>query len=142
MHEEDNLENLPDELVAELKKADKPGSLITAKVDRSIANLAREQFESRPEKRRRVAPAWYAVAATVVLAVLVLPLTNRLGTSDDGLYADVDNSGQIDIADVLTLARRNTGEVSQAELDAFAMKIVTLAGAPEADGRQTVCLDS
>ena len=129
MHEEDNLENLPDELVAELKKADKPGSLITAKVDRSIANLAREQFESRPEKRRRVAPAWYAVAATVVLAVLVLPLTNRLGTSDDGLYADVDNSGQIDIADVLTLARRNTGEVSQAELDAFAMKIVTLAGA-------------
>jgi len=129
MHEEDKRERLPDELVAELKKADKPGSLITAKVDRSIADLAREQFESRPEKRRRVAPAWYAVAATVVLAVLVLPLTNRLGTSDDGLYADVDNSGQIDIADVLTLARRGDGEVSQAELDAFAMKIVSLADA-------------
>ena len=129
MHEEDNLEELPDKLVAELKKADKPRSLITAKVDRSIANLAREQFESRPEKRRRVGPAWYAVAATVLLAVLVLPLTSRFGTDDDGLYADVDNSGQIDIADVLTLARRSDGEVTQAELDAFAMKVVSLADA-------------
>ena len=126
MHEDDNLEGLPDELVAELKKADKPGALITAKVDRSVLNLAREQFESRPEKRRRVAPAWYAVAATVLLAVLVLPMASRFGTVDDGLYADVDNSGQIDIADVLTLARRD-GEVTQAELDAFAMRVVSLA---------------
>lgn len=132
MHEEDNLEGLPDELVAELKKADKPGPLITAKVDRSITNLAREQFASRPERRRRVAPAWYAVAATVVLAVLVLPLTNRLGTDDDALYADVDNSGQIDIADVLTLARRSDGKVSQAELDAFAMRVVALADTGDA----------
>ena len=131
MHDEDNLEGLPDELVAELRKADKPGSLITAKVDRSIANLAREQFESRPEKRRRMAPAWYAVAATVLLAVLVLPVTNRLVMDDDGLYTDVDNSGQIDIADVLTLARRSDGEITQEELDAFAMQIVSLAEAGE-----------
>ena len=126
MHEDDNLEALPDELVAELRKADKPGALITAKVDRSVLNLAREQFASRPEKRRRVAPAWYAVAATVLLAVLVLPISSRFGTVDDGPYADVDNSGQIDIADVLTLARRDS-EVSQAELDAFAMQVVSLA---------------
>jgi len=131
MHDDDKLEELPDELVAELKKADKPHSLITAKVDRSIASLAREQFESRPEKRRRVTPAWYAVAATLLLAVLVVPLSNRFGTFDDGLYADVDNSGQIDIADVLTLARRSDGEVSQAELDAFAMKVVSLADTGE-----------
>jgi len=131
MHEEDNLETLPDELVAELKKSDKRGSLITARVDRSLANLAREQFASRPEKRRRIAPAWYAVAATVLLAVLVVPLSNRFGTVDDGLYADVDNSGQIDIADVLTLARRSDGEVTQAELNAFAMKVVSLADSGE-----------
>ena len=127
MHEDDNLEGLPDELVAELKKADKPGALITAKVDRNIASLAREQFASLPEKRRRIAPAWYGVAATVLLAVLVLPFTSRFGTHDDGLYTDVDNSGQIDIADVLTLARRADGEVTQAELDAIAMKVVSLA---------------
>lgn len=131
MHEENHTEALPDELAAELvaklKKADEPGSLITAKVDRSITNLASEQFASRPERRRRVAPAWYAVAATVLLAVLVVPLSNRFGTVDDGLYADVDNSGQIDIADVLTLARRSDGEITQAELDAFAMKVVSLA---------------
>ncbi|MDH5454711.1 MAG: hypothetical protein OEY37_01490 [Gammaproteobacteria bacterium] len=132
MHEEDNLEGLPDELVAELEKADKPGALITARVDRSIANLAREQFAARPERRRRVARAWYAVAATVVLAVLVLPFSNRLGTDDDALYADVDNSGQIDIADVLTLARRSNGKVSQAELDAFAMRVVALANSGDA----------
>lgn len=127
MHEDDNLEGLPDELAAELKKADKPGSLITAKVDRNIARLAREHFASLPEKRRRIAPAWYAVAATVLLAVLVLPMTSRFGTVDDGVYTDVDKSGQIDIADVLTLARRGDGEVTQAELDAFAMKVVSLA---------------
>lgn len=132
MHEEDNLDGLPDELVAELKTADKLGPLITAKVDRSIANLAREQFAARPERRRRVAPAWYAVAATVVLAVLVLPFSNRLGTDDGALYADVDHSGQIDIADVLTLARRSDGKVSQAELDAFAMKVVSLTDTGDA----------
>lgn len=132
MHEENNLEELPDELLAELEKADKPGSLITAKADRIVANLAREQFATRPDKRRRITPAWYAVAATVVLAVLVLPLTNRLGTNDGSLYSDVDNSGQIDIADVLTLARRGDGKVSQAELDAFAMKVVSLDDAGDA----------
>jgi len=132
MHEKDNLEELPEELLAELKKADKPDSLITASVDRSIVNLAREQFSSRPERRRRAAPAWLAVAATIVLAVLVLPMSNRLNTGGGELYSDVDKSGQIDIADVLTLARRKDGKISQAELDAFAMSIVSLADTGDA----------
>jgi hypothetical protein len=132
MHEEDNLEKLPEDLLAELEKADRPGSLITAKVDRSIASMAHEQFSSRPEKRRRAAPAWLAVAATILLAVLVIPVSNRLGPDVDGLYTDVDGSGQIDIADVLVLARRKDSKLSQAELDAFAMQIVSLGDTGEA----------
>lgn len=132
MHEEDNIEKLPEELLAELEKADKAGSLITAKVDRSIASMARDRFASRPERRRRSAPAWLAVAATILLAVFVIPLSNRLDTGVDGLYSDADNSGQVDIADVLVLARRKDGKTSQAELDAFAMKIVSLPDAGDA----------
>ena len=132
MHQEDDIETLPDDLLIELRKADKPGSLITASVDRSIAKLAHEQFSSRPERRRQAAPVWLAVAATLLLAVFILPLPNRPESGGVDLYGDVDNSGQVDIADVLALARRTDGKPTQAELDAFAMRIVSLADSGDA----------
>ena len=132
MHQEDDIETLPDDLLIELRKADKPGSLITASVDRSIAKLAHEQFSSRPGRRRQAAPVWLAVAATLLLAVFILPLPNRPESGGVDLYGDVDNSGQVDIADVLALARRTDGKPTQAELDAFAMRIVSLADSGDA----------
>ena len=126
-HEKDQSDRLPESLVAELKQADEPGPLITARVDRTVADLARRQFASRPDRRRRAAPMWLAAAATVVLAVFVLQ--TQYGPQQDvtELYTDVDDSGQIDIADVLVLARGNKGTLTQAELDAFAMRVVSLA---------------
>lgn len=127
MHEEDNSDRLPDSLIAELRKADKSSPLITAKVDRTVANLAHEQFSSRPGKHRHAAPAWLAVAATMVLAVFLLQTKYQPETDITELYTDVDKSGQIDIADVLALARRNGRKITQAELDAFALRVVSLA---------------
>jgi len=126
-HEEDNTDRIPDSLIAELRKADEPDPLITAKVDRMVAHLAREQFSTRHSTRRQIAPGWLAVAATMVLAVFLFQTLDKPEIDATKIYADVDNSGQIDIADVLALARRNGQEISQAELDAFAMRVVSLA---------------
>ncbi len=66
--------------------------------------------------------AWAAAAASAVLAVGLT--TSYLPDRDRGpIYADIDGSGQIDIADVLALAREG---VPQAELDAFARRVVAL----------------
>ena len=125
-HENDNLDRLPESLISELKKADEPGPLITAKADRAVASLAGEHFGSRPERKRRAAPVWLAAAATLVLAVFLLQTQDQPDTGLTDYYADVDRSGQIDIADVLALARRGDRAPTQAELDAFAMRIVSL----------------
>lgn len=119
-------EELPQFLVEELKSADRPVPTITARVDREISEMARTHFASRqrPVPTRR--PAWVAVAATVLIAVLVLQL--RVPEPDrSSVYADIDRSGRIDIADVLALARTQPpGERSRAELDAFAYRVVSL----------------
>ncbi len=125
-HEEDYDEQLPDSLIGELKTADKPDSLISAKVDRTIARLAREQFSPRAERRRLRAPVWYAAAASVALALFLLQIQLRPDSGSAGMYSDVDESGQIDIADVLALARRDDRTITQSELDAFAMHVVSL----------------
>lgn len=132
MHEEDNQDRLPDSLIAELSKADRPGPTITAKVDRTVAGLAREQFAARPLERRHARPAWLAVAATIILGVFVLQTQNPPETNVAELYTDVDRSGQIDIADVMALARSENRKVTQTELDAFAMRIVSLADGGDA----------
>ena len=66
--------------------------------------------------------AWAAAAACAVLAVGLSTsyLSERGGAP---VYRDVDGSGQIDIADVLALAREG---VPRAELDAFARRVVAL----------------
>lgn len=127
-HQEDNPAELPESLIAELKQADAPRPLITAKVDRAIADLARDQFSSRPRKRTAASPKWFAAAAAMLLAVFLLQTRDRPEPAIAELYRDVDQSGQIDIADVLALARRDNGKVTRAELDAFAMQLVSLEG--------------
>lgn len=121
-HESDDL---PEALIARLKTADEPSPIITARVDREISNLAGKQFSSRPDKRR-AAPVWFAVAATMVLAVFLIQSFERTDTGTAELYSDVDGSGQIDIADVMALARRSDRVATDAALAAFAMRVVSL----------------
>ena len=116
----DDLPELPDELVEALKE--EPAPLITSRVDRHIEAQSRRAFKSRkavkPRRKHRVT-RWAAIAASVVAAIIVIGDMRKPRT----LYADHDNSGQIDIADVLAVTREGYDE---AQLDAFAMRIVSL----------------
>ncbi len=118
-------ERLPEALVDKLKRIDRAPEVITSRVDRSLTSMAHDQFAPRRIPRWQPQGAWRAVAAACVL-VVVLFTTNHLWEQDDtSIYADVDGSGQIDIADVLALARTQDG-VNQADIDAFAYRLVAL----------------
>jgi hypothetical protein len=134
-------DELPTALVAQLKAVDRAPPLITARVDRHLRAAAEAQFAWRTVRRRnRVGTAWLATAAMAASLVLGLffvgdrPLRDRqLQEAAGPVYADVDGSGDIDIADVLALARaRGTDPARQAELDAFARRIVALTPAGDA----------
>ena len=147
-------ERLPEALVDELKRIDRAPEVITSRVDRTLASMAHVQFAQRRIPRWQPQSAWRVAAAACVL-VVVLFSTNHLWEQDDrSIYADIDASGQIDIADVLALARAGgEGEtrgqskippdrafghdsddftltpfvvVNQADLDAFAYRLVAL----------------
>ena len=64
----------------------------------------------------------------MLVAVLVMTLDTADDESRSVVVADVDNSGRVDIADVLALARQRDPErLRQDELDAFALQVVSLA---------------
>ena len=117
-------DRLPEALIDELKRRDRAADVITSRVDRSVAAAARAHFGESPARRVQNPGAWIAAAACAVLAVgLSTTRLSERGAAPE--YADVDGSGRIDIADVLALAREG---VPQAELDAFALRVVTLEG--------------
>ena len=117
----DDLDELPEALLRELRAAEKHVPLITARVDREVLGMARAQFASRRPVWRR--PAWAAAAAAVLLAVLIVPNSDRLTTPPPAA----------DISDVLAMARARAGEPgAQTEIDALAMRIVSLDTAGDA----------
>ena len=118
-------EQLPSALIDELKRIDRAPAVITSRVDRTLSTMARDQFSSRQVRRWRQ-PAWGLAAACVLFAALFT--TSRLDDrGDTSIYADIDGSGEIDIADVLALARTQQG-IDQDDLDAFAFRLVSLDG--------------
>ena len=121
-HEQD--ERLPEALVSELKRIDRAPEVITSRVDRALANMARAQFAHRRMPRWQRQRAW-GIAASCVLAVSLFATYRLSEQADTSMYADIDGSGHIDIADVLALARAGEG-VDQADLDAFAFHLVAL----------------
>lgn len=129
MSDNETFEDLPQSLVDELKAADRPLPMITARVDREIAAAARAHFAGRRRPGGLRRSGWAALAASVLVAVIVLQ--RWAPVPDEGaLYADLDRSGRIDIADVLAAARAR--EASPAELEAFAYRVVSLEAAEDA----------
>ena len=128
MTDESDIE-IPAELGMALRSGARPAPVITSRVDREIAARARAQFASRGEgsvARPRRRPIWFAAAATVLVAVgITLLRSPEQGTAP--AFGDIDGSGQVDIADVMMLALQQRDGVSQADLDAFAAQIVSLA---------------
>lgn len=126
----DESEQLPEGIVERLRQRDRNVSAVTPEIDRSVLRAASAHFASRAEQRSRIRhwlPA-AALAASLVVAVLAFRLPGTKPDGDTGLYADVDGSGQIDIVDVLVLARtqHNDGNISKAKISAFANRIVSL----------------
>ena len=123
-HNDNEFEELPDSLIEALKSADEAVPLITARVDREVLKMAREQFADRKAAWRR--PAWAAIAATVLLAVVIgQPQFQRSSMP-------VMSPRPPDISDVLKLARARAGESgAQAEIDALALQVVSLAARGE-----------
>lgn len=124
-HNDDEFEALPDALIEALKSADEAVPLITARVDREVLKMAREQFEGRkPAWRRR--SAWATVAASVLIALFVVQLDQPAQQLDEPMRV----SRPVDISDVLKLARERSGKpAAQAEIDALAMRVVSLSPA-------------
>ena len=120
-------QDLPQALIERLKVADESQPTITSRVDREILGSAQSQFAARPARRRR-SYAWAAVAAALLLALLLVELRDPEPEQAPPVYADLDQSGSIDIADVLVLAQSaKAGGVSQADIDAFAQRVVSLS---------------
>ena len=117
-------DHLPQPLIDELKRLHRAPDVITARVDRAVAATARDHFSVRGFPRWRRHGAWGATAACAVLAV-ALTVGREALDGGPALHSDVDGSGRIDIADVLALARSGS-DVDQAELDAFAWRVVAL----------------
>ncbi len=124
-HNDDEFEELPDTLIEALKSADEAVPLITARVDREVLEMAREQFADRkPRWRRR--PAWAAVAATFLIAIFVVRLEQPTQQASPSMLAP----RPADISNVLRLARQRSGDPdAQAEIDALAMRVVSLSPA-------------
>ena len=117
---DEEFDDLPEALIQELRSADESVPLLTARVDREVLKMAREQFATRRSAWRR--PAWAAVAATVLLAVVIgQPMLERSA-------APSLSPRQPDISDVLRLARERASQPgAQAEIDALAQRVVALA---------------
>lgn len=120
-----NSEQLDDGLIRALRAADEAPPVITASVDRALAGLSARHFASRRSGWKRHG-GWALAASVALVAVLAVQMIDPGSDPGERLYADVNGSGAIDIADVLALARAEQPGVSQADLDAFAMRVVSL----------------
>ena len=125
MRDRDDIAELPTELVDALKSVDHAPAVVTRVVDRTLADAASAQFAGRgsPGAWRR-SGRWAALAASIAVAAVLAVRWDGWARPDEAVYADVDGSGTIDIADVLALAR--TGSASADELDAFARRVVAV----------------
>ena len=120
-----NSEQLDEGLIRALRASDQVPAIITARVDRALAHLSTHHFASRRSRWKRHG-GWALAASVALVAVLAVRTIGPAPDDAELLYADVNGSGAIDIADVFALARAEQPGVTQADLDAFAMRVVSL----------------
>lgn len=126
---------LPDAVAKRLAERDRVVGIVAPETDRAVRALAEAHFASRtamPE--RRAGRRWHvpaALAAGIVFALLMLRPA-EIFRSAPGIQDDVDGSGQVDILDVLALARMTADDMHahQLDVDALAARIVALTPVP------------
>lgn len=128
----EDLDQLPDAIVARLSARDRKVSMLTPAVDRAIRDAARAQFASRPLRRAARRHLVYPAAAAAVLVLAALLIVRPFDEADNRalrLADDVDGSGQVDILDAFALARARAADprsVSQRRIDELTDRIVSL----------------
>ena len=125
-------EHLPDQLIRHLRQERQTTLLVPRELDRAILDEAERHFARRRPRRN---PAWryLPMAATLLVAVLVLRQFAFGPAPDAESTADVDGSGQVDVLDAFALARRQAAgdtTVTDASIDELLARIVSLS--PEA----------
>lgn len=105
---EPQFEELPPEIVARLRAADRAEPIVDPATDRAVLHSAERYFYFRRARHtaarlKRLVPL--AAAAVVLLALLIVQPVHRLRHPDD-----VDGSGRVDILDAFALARMPDGE--------------------------------
>lgn len=123
--QEANNEELAEGLIRALRAADEAPPVITASVDRALVRMATGHFAPRRFRWKRHG-GWALAASIALVAVLTVQMIGPTSTDEATLYADVNGSGRVDIADVFALARAERPGITQADLDAFAMRVVSL----------------
>jgi hypothetical protein len=122
MHDsEPQFEELPEAIVARLRRSDRSQPIVDPRTDRAIIDEGRRYFAAKPRRARRPAIRWalpLAAAAALLVAVLVLRPFGLQRSADD-----VDGSGRVDILDAFALAR---SQADRDSVDALAARIVSL----------------
>ena len=121
MHDSEQFDELPDSLVARLRRADRAQPIVDPRTDSAILDLARHHFRATRPRRAPVL-RWalpLAAAAAAVIAVLMLQPFGLQRSADD-----VDGSGRVDILDAFALAR---SQADQDRIDALAARVVSLS---------------
>jgi len=125
MHDtEPEFDDLPESLVARLKRTDRALPIVDPRTDRAILDGARRYFVAGRPRRTASMPTlrWAlplaAAAALLVALLFVQPFGPK--TSAD----DVDGSGHVDILDAFALAR---AQADRDRVDELAARIVSLS---------------
>jgi hypothetical protein len=130
MGEDDRqLELLPEELIAGLKRIDRTQAIVDPRTDRAVLAQAEQYFASRTERRATAGPKRWAIpvafAAMIAVALVIAPLAQRTLFGDPD---DVDGSGRVDILDAFALARQEQSAEAGAErVEEIVERIVSLS---------------
>lgn len=116
-------EDLPADLIEALRDENSKLRVMSRRADQLIAKQADLHFETG--SRRSLQPAWFAVAASVLISVLLLQTYLKPDSPGAVILSDVDHSGQLDIGDILALAR-DSKNFSQEDIDSMALQLVAL----------------
>jgi hypothetical protein len=114
--------DLPGRLTTALRGAYQHRLEIPARVDDAVVATARQKFHRR--RQLKLLSRWGAAVATVAAAILVtiwlLPHRSQNATSPlaKAIKGDIDQSGQLDIVDAMTLAKHlRAGDPTQGTWD-------------------------
>lgn len=141
MSEENEQFEIPDRFVKALRDAYTHHTKVTPAADNAVLSMAHAEFSRR--RRMRLVARWGTGLAAAVAAMIVIAISIHHPTPQKSLAkGDVNGDGTVNIVDALSLAKHlanhdaiekrwdlnGDGVVDQKDIDALAMKAVSLKG--------------